>query len=581
MRTPAIELLEDRRHFHAAAADTVVSAAPAAVVSETVALAQSDVSVILSQAASQAHPGQAVAVVDREGTVLGVFVRAGGDPAEQDTIVGLAIQRARTAAAFESTQNAFTTRTARFIIQNHFPEPVRNTPGGPLYGVEFSSFPGNDILPAGYSSGISGDPGGTPLFLGHVPVGGIGVAGDGRDRAPLPTLRDPLIQARGSYGQRSITRVFNGQEEKDYDESVSLAGARGYSAPNSIKATHIFIDGLRLPFTASSRARGQPRQTLDQLTTGGLGTLVAAPSAGLATADIVAGTPRLNNGEVAGVSGLFRNRDATLATAIQESTISPANELIDSDDQTSGVPDPDRLTKDDVLKIMENAVQQAVITRAGIRKPNGVKAQVHIAVVDRDGTVLGVFRMNDGTNFSYDTAIQKARTAAFFSDDAHAISTRAVGFISQKFFPPGIDGGIPGPLFQLQDQISFNMANLQDGPVKDGITIFPGGVPLYRNGRLIGAVGVSGDGVDQDDLVAFGGETGFRPADNIRSDTLPAAALTDYLAGKATALANDAAVPLGSGPGQFDSDAARRRLAAGLKDLRLPFVKFPRNPERK
>jgi hypothetical protein len=117
--------------------------------------------------------------------------------------------------------------------------------------------------------------------------------------------------------------------------------------------------------------------------------------------------------------------------------------------------------------------------------------------------------------------------------------------------------------------------------VKDGITIFPGGVPLYRNGHLIGAVGISGDGVDQDDLISFAGETGFRPADNIRSDTLPASSLTDYLADKGTALATDAGVPLGSGPGQFDSEAGRRRLAAGLPELRLPYVKFPRNPERK
>jgi hypothetical protein len=37
----------------------------------------------------------------------------------------------------------------------------------------------------------------------------------------------------------------------------------------------------------------------------------------------------------------------------------------------------------------------------------------------------------------------------------------------------------------------------------NGLQIFPGGVPIYRNGTLVGAIGVSGDGVDQDDLVAF------------------------------------------------------------------------------
>ena len=37
----------------------------------------------------------------------------------------------------------------------------------------------------------------------------------------------------------------------------------------------------------------------------------------------------------------------------------------------------------------------------------------------------------------------------------------------------------------------------------NGIQIFPGGFPVYRGTTLVGAIGVSGDGVDQDDLVAF------------------------------------------------------------------------------
>ena len=37
----------------------------------------------------------------------------------------------------------------------------------------------------------------------------------------------------------------------------------------------------------------------------------------------------------------------------------------------------------------------------------------------------------------------------------------------------------------------------------NGLQIFPGSVPIYRGGSLVGAIGVSGDGVDQDDMVAF------------------------------------------------------------------------------
>ena len=43
--------------------------------------------------------------------------------------------------------------------------------------------------------------------------------------------------------------------------------------------------------------------------------------------------------------------------------------------------------------------------------------------------------------------------------------------------------------------------------LRNGIQIFAGGVPLFRNGQLIGAIGISGDGIDQDDMVAFFGSS--------------------------------------------------------------------------
>jgi hypothetical protein len=52
----------------------------------------------------------------------------------------------------------------------------------------------------------------------------------------------------------------------------------------------------------------------------------------------------------------------------------------------------------------------------------------------------------------------------------------------------------------------------------NGITIFPGAFGLYRNGVLIGAIGVSGDGVDQDDLVGAAGTHDFLAPLAIRSD---------------------------------------------------------------
>ena len=64
--------------------------------------------------------------------------------------------------------------------------------------------------------------------------------------------------------------------------------------------------------------------------------------------------------------------------------------------------------------------------------------------------------------------------------------------------------------------------------------IFPGGVPIYRGSTLIGGVGVSGDGVDQDDMISFLGlhnaglalnsGVGHAPKER-RADTLDAAGL--------------------------------------------------------
>ncbi len=51
-----------------------------------------------------------------------------------------------------------------------------------------------------------------------------------------------------------------------------------------------------------------------------------------------------------------------------------------------------------------------------------------------------------------------------------------------------------------------------DPRIANGIQIFPGSVPIYRGDTLVGGIGVSGDGVDQDDMVAFLGLHEWRPS---------------------------------------------------------------------
>jgi uncharacterized protein GlcG (DUF336 family) len=202
--------------------------------------------------------------------------------------------------------------------------------------------------------------------------------------------------------------------------------------------------------------------------------------------------------------------------------------------------------------------------------------QCFVVVVDRGGAVLAAFRTPDATLFSFDVAIQKARTAAFFSDDDHGYTTRALGFLAQGLFPPGIDGTAPGALSGLQAALTI-AGETALGALANGITVFPGGVLLYEDEVLVGAIGISGDGVDQDDRCADrGAAAGFAAPPRVRCDFLDEA---EAIAGLDAALSRlEAATADVTVLAQIS--ACRLRLHGGFEGLRLPWVKHPREPER-
>jgi uncharacterized protein GlcG (DUF336 family) len=165
---------------------------------------------------------------------------------------------------------------------------------------------------------------------------------------------------------------------------------------------------------------------------------------------------------------------------------------------------PVDLSQGDLDAIVAQAVASANATNSGFRVSPGVqKTKMQIAIVGRDGRLLRLFSMPDAWVGSVDIAIAKARTGAFFSSNQNALTSRIVGEASQ----PG------GPLWGIGASNQIGISGSAE--FRNGIITFPGGVPLYKNGQLVGGVGVSGDGVDQDETVAFAGAVGFEPGPGV------------------------------------------------------------------
>jgi uncharacterized protein GlcG (DUF336 family) len=552
-------------------------------------LTAADVTALITTAATALDDSSlAVAVVDRRGAILGVYGRPATPPRTPDIAVSLA----RTTAFFSNDQAPLSSRTVRFISGIHFPAGVPNTPPAALYGVEninrgcdlgpFNSgvaIPrprslagtvgtgaGNVPLPCNprdtrgcavggpiegqdgspiYSLGITTgkpnledspnafpatggglkdvDPGGIPLYRGGKLIGGIGVAGVPPDRAQYAALVAAAATGRGL--------------------TTALAFPNALPFPGAV-----FIDGIRLPFYGScgtnlrciqAEADGRPSGT--------------AP-------------------------GSFSQ--GSMLVPPQSGADAPEGYLIGPRGSPGG-----GLTRADVEQIVNQAIATADITRAQVRLPFGQTAKVIIAVTDARGAVLAEYRMADALFDAVDVVPSKARNAYYFSsregyevlrdyverstaDDytwepeppdpqfGWALTSRTIGFGGQPLFPPGIDlekTPTAGPWFDLFVYDTLNPCTEGSGPSRggnrqfgnqNGITWFPGSAPLYKDGELVGGLGVSGDGIEQNDLITAGGTVGFEPPQALRVD--------------------NSVIRVGSG-----------------EEVRLPYLKFPRNPTQR
>ena len=130
------------------------------------------------------------------------------------------------------------------------------------------------------------------------------------------------------------------------------------------------------------------------------------------------------------------------------------------------------ITLDDARKVIAAAEKEA----AKIGQP------MNIAVVDHGGNLVAHVRMDNAWIGSIDISINKAFTARAFD-----LPTKDLAKESQ-----------PGEQF-------FGIHETNRGR----IVIFAGGIPLKRDGKVVGAIGVSGGMGKQDQAVAEAGAQAF------------------------------------------------------------------------
>jgi uncharacterized protein GlcG (DUF336 family) len=129
--------------------------------------------------------------------------------------------------------------------------------------------------------------------------------------------------------------------------------------------------------------------------------------------------------------------------------------------------------------------QAEAAIRAAKEKAAALGTLMNISVVDAGANLTAFARMDGAWLGSVDIATKKARTARFFN-----MNSGAIGALSQ----PG------GPLYNIEHS-------------NGGMITFPGGIPIKNaQGEIIGAIGVSGDSVENDHIVAQAGVEGIGAA---------------------------------------------------------------------
>lgn len=392
------------------------------------------------------------------------------------------------------------------------------------------------LLPGGQGRGIATLPGGIPILKNGQVVGGIGVFFPGKtgyateENSSRATTFDPTKPDRTLEAEWIAFAALGG--EPGPIGGVALPGAITPLAAvagilESQKLNSIYLVGINLEIFGP----GIPEEGVKVLREIGAVVGRGDPNGGTNVAIDADG----NDDGVANDPVTLRAGRAV-----------PEGWLVTPHDGLG-------ITATEVEDIINRGILQSDLTRAAIRLPLGNRARMVFAVSDLNGEIVGLYRMPDATIFSIDVAVAKARNVAYYADPTAlqdidqiddvapgtAFTNRSFRYLAEPRYPLGIDGTPPAPFSQLYDDLGIDrFTGLQVGPRapasqfqsvlgfdsfnpgtnfrdpdnktrQNGIVFFPGSAPLYKNGRLFAGFGVSGDGVDQDDVVTDAGQRNF------------------------------------------------------------------------
>ncbi len=476
-----------------------------------------------------------------------------------------AIAKAITGAYLSSNGNAFSTRTASEIVQPEFP-PSANTMGlesGPLFGVQFSQLPCSDLSqrytavggdPAAATGpkrsplGLAADPGGFPLYKNGTLVGGVGVMADG-DYGFDPEITDVDLSDEEAIALAATI---------GFDASTSVTADKISLDGTTLRYSDTLLSDLKTSSAAAATALPAGAGALTPITGYFAGSVIAGTPYGTEASGIRAVTAaEFSNTDAFVLSdGLGHARypiragtDASALTApevramLEEAftvmvraraairrPLDSRAEVTISVVDTNGV----------VLGQVRGADAPIFGTDVSLQKARTV---AFFSGVNAGSDLLATTLPNTMPDPNVTAFVAAMRT--FLNNPAAlsgtiAFSESAIGNLSRPYFPDGQLGTPNGPLsrpianfspFSTGLQSALIVQNLvqhlgyvtsggvsPDTPrqcsflpntaattkrLANGEQIFPGGVPVYRGTTLVGAIGVSGDGIDQDNMISF------------------------------------------------------------------------------